>query len=348
MNWFIIIFVIIAIALYLITKYYVLKKQSVKEKIENFQNEQKLSPTEKLSKYHNVKLEFLSPSEARGLVERGGKYFAGMNKPNLAARGCNSIDELYDKYLDAFDTITDDEQNKVTLFMNELLDDIKHRNESLYRYISRWLNSSSLAKAKPWLEGGMPHTLKQTLVMDAAWYQQPRRGTFIHELAHVHQRSHPFEYEDLYDALGYVYYPEPIKGLEFVYELNRNNPDGLAKEWVWHNRVNDTYWWIGAIFKGIEPASLGDVNYVALKLERSADSKFYYLKQTPTPLSKLEGFDKYFGNNPNNYHPNEMGAKFAEWFLEDVLGSENRKQYYSYPGYLVYKKYFQNVLDKYY
>ena len=44
-------------------------------------------------------------------------------------------------------------------------------------------------------------------------------------------------------------------------------------------------------------------------------SLFYYLKQNPTQLSKFKEFNDFFGDNQNNYHPNEMTAKFAEYFL---------------------------------
>jgi hypothetical protein len=305
-----------------------------------------MSIVEKLSRYHNVKLEFLTPEEAKGLIELNSQYFQHMNKPNLQARGCQTVDELYNKCLDAFDTITSSEQDTVTKFFYNLLEQLKSRNQSYYRYITKWLNTISFAKAKPWLEDGMPHTLKQTVIMDADWFKNPRESTFVHELAHVHQRAHPFEFEDLYSELGYIYYAEDIKGLEYVYELNRNNPDGISKNWIWHDKITGNHWWIGAIFNNVLPSSLTDVKLVGLKLETSPDGTFYYLKQEPTPLAKVPNFDKIFGANPNNYHPNEMSAKFSEWFLDDVMNKGN--QYYNYGGFIVYKKYFQKLLDNYY
>jgi hypothetical protein len=77
---------------------------------------------------------------------------------------------------------------------------------------------------------------------------------------------------------------------------------------------------------------------------------FYYLKQNPIKLSNLKEFTTFFGDNPNNYHPNEMTAKFAEWFLiEKIKGNKGSKDNnYDYEGYKIYKKYFENMINKYY
>ena len=351
MNWFIIIFFLIAIALYVLTKYYLLKKQVKKEhfeKIEAFENENALPIPEKLNKQHNVKLEFLTQEEAKGLIDKNDPYIQNMNQPNLHARNCENIEGIYNKYLNAFDTISKEEEQNIYKFLYELLEEVKQTNPSYHRYLVYWLNRISFAKAKHWLEAGMPHTHKQTLVMDAGWFQFPRKTTFVHELAHVHQRERPFDFEDVYEKMGYVYHPDNVRGLEATYSLNRNNPDGLSNKWLWHNRKDGTYWWIGIVFKTAVPESLGDVNDIAVKLEKSADGEYYYLKQQPLKLTNFKDFNKYFGDNPNNYQPNEMGAKYSEWFLEDIMRDEKSKKYYEYPGYLEYKKFFQNMMDKFY
>jgi hypothetical protein len=348
MNWFIIIFCIIAISLFLLTKYHLLEKKTKIEKIETFKTNELLSPSEKLFQHHNIKLVFLTPNEAKDLININDTYIQNMNQPNLHARNCETINELYNKYLNAFDTITPEEETKVIKFIYNILNETKNTNPSYYRYLVYWLNKISFAKAKHWLEAGMPHTHKQTLVMDAGWFDVPRKTTLVHELAHVHQRAHPFDFEDIYEKLGYIYHPENVNGLEATYSLNRNNPDGLSNKWIWYNNKDNTYWWIGVVFKNAVPETLGDINDIAVKLEKSADGEFYYLKQQPVKLSNFKDFNNYFGDNPNNYQPNEMSSKYSEWFLEDVLRDEKSKKYYEYPGYLKYKKFFQNIMDKYY
>ena len=365
MSWFIIIFFIISIALLLITKYYLLQKELFIEQLETFENDSNTTPSDKLFKDHGIRIKYLDSIEASSLIVKNGEYFKGMNQANLSARGCVSIDELYTKYKQAFDNITDQEKLIVDTFILNLLIEIKNTSSTsstYYNYVIKWLKTISIAKAKHWLESGMPHTLDTTIVMDSDWFINPRKTTFLHEITHIHQRQSPLDFEDLYPLLGYYYNPVDIKGLESIYPLNRNNPDGMDKYWLWKSRDNKdliTYWWIGAIFNTAIPHSLGDINMMALKLDSDSsngsegnDSNkiFYYLKQNPTKLSNLKEFTNFFGDNPNNYHPNEMTAKFSEWFLmEKIKGINNNNNYdYNYEGYKIYKKYFENMLNKYY
>jgi hypothetical protein len=348
MNWFLISFCIIAVSLFLITKYYLLKKQAILEKIETFENKESLTHTEKLKKEHNITLQYLNSNEARKLIKKDGEYLQGMNQANLSARKCDTIEELYYKYLDAFDDITYDERNTINKFALRLLEKIQGRNYSYYNYVVKWMKTINIAKAKPWLEAGMPHTLENTIIMDADWFTNPRASTFIHEITHVQQRMYPVEFEDLYPTLGYYYYPHYIKGMEQVYAVNRNNPDGTSTKWLWTDAKEGSEWWIGAIFTSVTPQKLTDVNMVALKMDKGADGSLYYLKQNPVSLSSLKPFVNFFGENPNNYHPNEMMAKFAEWYLADVLMESDRSKYYKYEGYMKYKSFFENMIGKFY
>jgi len=370
MNYFIIIFFIVAISIFLITKYYYLKKTLEIEKVEAFENEISLTPSEKLFKDHQIKLNYLNSNQASKLIIKDSEYLQGMNQANLSARGCDSIDDLYTKYIDAFDDITKEEKLTIDEFILKLLTDLKNNsntNENLisyYNYVTKWLKIINIAKAKHWLESGMPHTLDTTIVMDASWFVNPRRKTLLHEITHIHQRQSPLDFEDLYPLLGYYYNPVDIKGLESIYPLNRNNPDGMDKYWLWHSN-SQQYWWIGAIFTTGIPTSLSDVNLIALKLDKESDNTntntntnqkiFYYLKQTPTKLSNLKDFVLFFGENQNNYHPNEMTAKFAEWYLAEALkgnyignnNGNNNMDYDNYEGYKIYKKYFENMINIY-
>lgn len=365
MNWYILIFTILSILLYIITKYYLVKYNykinKEKDEIESFETELNKSSADKLKSKHNIIIEYLDINTAKKLVNKNDEYIQNMNQPNLSARNSLSIDELYNKYLNGFDEITQNEKETIDIFIYNLLNDIKKYNNSYYNYVSKWLNEISIAKGKDWLEAGMPHTLDKTIIMDAKWFINPRKSTLLHELTHIHQRQIEFDFEDLYKELGYYYNTEYIKGMESIYPLNRNNPDGLSKFWLWkmpeldsnNNSINEmiinttNYWWIGAIFKNVNPDSLNDVVLVAIKLERDPEGNFYYLKQNPTYLNKWQPFIKFFGDNPNNYHPNEMTAKFAEFFLADIL-NENQSEFNKYEGYKIYKKYFKNMINKYY
>lgn len=367
MNWFIVIFFLIAISLFAITQYFRTKKEHHLEYIETFYAEKPvtLSISEQLKQHHNITISYKNPSQAKNLIRKEAQYLQNMNQPNLSARGCASIEELYNKYQNAFDDITDKERYTIDKFILELLEKIKVRNNNYYNYLCYWLRRVSFAKAKSWLEAGMPHTLEDTIVMDADWFIQPRATTFIHELTHVNQRIVPFEFEEVYKNLGYLEYTngiENIKGMKPIVALNRNNPDGLSANWLWNENIinnedsgninqnqnpNYSHWWIGAIFTNITPSSLMEVNNVALKLERDDDGVYYYLKQNPLMLVRFDSFNKFFGNNANNYHPNEMSAKFGEWFLEYVLGNANGEQY-NCNGFKIYKKHLEKLINTFY
>ena len=376
MNWFIILFCILSILLYLITKYYLVncdyKELKETEEIEAFETEQNRTIKDTLNVHHSITIKYLNKNEASNLININSEYMKNMNPSNLSARHCSSITELYEKYKTAFDDITPEEEEKINEFVLNLLNNIKRFNTSYYNYVSTWLKQISFAKGKYWLESGMPHTLDNTIIMDANWFSNPRKTTLLHELTHIHQRNVEFDFEDLYEELGYYYTPDYIKGLEVIMPLNRNNPDGLSKNWLWKmpklnntntnntntnntntnnkdifNSNNNNYWWIGAVFKSVNPSSLLDTDLLALKLDRDKEGNFYYLKQQPTLLSNLTSFIKFFGENPNNYHPNEMTAKFAEFYLLDIL-SDKQRNYDNYEGYKVYKHYFENMIKKYY
>ena len=372
MSWFIIVFFIISVILFLITKYYLSKieyyNKKRNDKLEAFETELNTTSADKLKLDHNITINYLDIITAQKLVKKNGEYLQGMNQANLSARNCVTIDDLYIKYKNGFQEITSTEKDNIDIFILNLVNDIKRFNNPYYRYVCYWLNKISIAKAQSWLEEGMPHTLEHTIIFDSPWFVNPRKQTLLHELTHIHQREVDFDFEDLYKELGYYYYPEYIKGMEDIYPLNRNNPDGLSTFWLWKmpkvsaeninsktinsldtinsNNINN-YWWIGAIFKTITPTSLNDINLVALKLDNDSDGHFYYLKQQPTLLSTWKPFVTFFGENPNNYHPNEMTAKFAEFFLLDILNDKHRT-FDNYEGYKIYKKYFENMINKYY
>lgn len=341
MRWYIIIFFIIAIALYIITEYLRIKHQNNLEIQEQFITESKLTHKEKLLKNHNVTIIFSNPSTAQKLISRQSQYLKQMNKPNITARGFKSLDELYDTYYNtAFDNITNAESDTINKIILELLSRIQTQNKPYYKYLCYWLNRINIAKAQPWLENGMPHTLETTIIMNASWFKNPNITTLIHEITHIHQRINSFEFDELYKSLGYINPSETITGIEPVIELSRNNPDALNMNWIWLDSKTNIYWWIGVVFNNITPNNLLDVKYIALKLEYD-QNKFYYLKQQPTLLHNLTNFNTFFNDNPNNYHPYEMTAHLHELYLDYVLGNymNNNSQ-----GFKIFKNEFEKII----
>ena len=75
MNWFIVVFFIISIALVFVTKYYNLKKTLELEQNESFENENSLTPYEKLSQNHDIILKYLNANQASKLIKKDGEYY---------------------------------------------------------------------------------------------------------------------------------------------------------------------------------------------------------------------------------------------------------------------------------
>jgi hypothetical protein len=354
MNWFLIIFFVLAVGLFLYTQYIRLKRESRKEKVEAFQAAVNLvnqTITEKLKSRHGITLNFIPPSKAIVEMQSNAKeYISQMNQPNLAARGFQTQSELLAAYSMLFQDITSAECETISQSILNLLDKLENKYPSYYRYLTKWIGKIGIAKASNNLEGGMPHTIGNIIIMDANWFVKPRETTFLHELTHVHQRQVPFEFDELYTQWGYLSTSvRNIRGIEPILTLNRNNPDGISPDWLWHSTTQpDQYWWIGAVFPTATPNGLGDVNLIGVKMERDSEGNFYYLKQQPSPLNSLTSFIQYFGANPNNYHPNEMAAKFAEVYLEDMLGTPNQSMQNRSEGYRVYMDHFNKIINTFY
>jgi hypothetical protein len=361
MNYWIVLLTIIAIFFFLATQYYRLKQESQIETIEHYENEinvlnayKSLSPEDKINSIHHITIRFKNAKEASNLITPQCQYIRNMNQPNIIARGFASHNELYDSYINGFSDISKKECENVVNTILELLNKVKTRNVSYYKYLIYWLSRIHIAKSAKWLEDGMPHTLQDTIIMDAGWFIKPRINTLIHELTHIHQRRAFFEFEEIYKKLGYIYLDDSknIKGFENILLLNRNNPDGIETNWLWNSKIAnssiDGLWWIGAVFYNINPNNLSDVNYIAVKINQGNDGELYYLKQEPRKLETFKEFNNFFGNNVNNYHPNEMTAKFAEWYLDDVLGIINKEKYHKYSGYLIYRENINKIFNMYY
>ena len=377
---FLIFILIVSIALYVVTKYYLIQNQYKKEKVEHFTQYANSTPTEKLKTKYDLTIKYLNANDARNLFQQSIQYLQNMNQANLAARKCQTLSDLYDKYMGGgLQDISEDEKSRVDEFMLNLLDMLSVRRPAFARYVSYWLRRISFAKGQIWLESGMPHTLGDTIIMDTNWFASPRETTLLHELTHIHQRDKFYDFEDLYFLLGYFYYPKLIKGMEPYYQLNRNNPDGSSPFWLWHypdsktdegvasredntavqvnsmvrgkiadDTNNSDYWWVGAVFKSAVPVDVTDVNYIAIRLNRGADGAYYLFQNNATPLTKFSQYNNYMGINDNNYHPNETTAKYMEWYLQDITTQSGYVNHAQYEGYKTFKKYIDEYLAIYF
>jgi hypothetical protein len=326
-------------------------KKEEETQIEKFTNKQQdIKPV-------NISITYAIPNDSKNVFANDKEkssshnYLQLMNELNIMARSLTN-ETLYDFYQNCFQDITPLEQKYTTKSVQVLLNNLNSQNKTSYvTYLKHWIEKSKLAKSISALEGNMPHTHDNYIIFPSEWYRNPNESTLIHELTHIHQRFKTNEFDILYESFGFEYYNKgvhTIKGLEQAVDMSRHNPDGYDLNWIWMPRKyyklsdNRSYFFITAKYPSIENPSLTNVEYVAYPLERDNQGVYYKLtSEQPIPISKLDIFQKHFGITNNHYHPNEIAAQYAEYYLEDSLANKNdiektKRKSSGYSSYLLW------------
>lgn len=278
-------------------------------------------------------------------------YLSTMNQVNRKARNFESPNHALQMCVQAYQTIPKSEKNNAQKLVFQLLEKTSIASPNYNKYLKHWLTKIKIAKQKNWLEAGMPHTHLDIVILNPNWFQIPRRSTLVHEMTHVHQRLNPNDYLPLFEKWGFIYYPRginTIKGLEDKFILSRHNPDGIDLNWIWKTPKN-TYYWITAQFIRGDQISLTDVEYLAYQLETDSYGNYFYLNKIPIPLKQWKLFQDYFQIGNNHYHPNEIAAQYAEFYLEEHLGDTGNinKSVKTTPGYQIYTEFMNELITRY-
>lgn len=281
------------------------------------------------------------------------EYLPKLNSVNIQARGQATFPQIRVQYLGGkggssglCEQVTEDEQARIhEMITDEVLAKLDNQNaqnkkeqtEKMSAYLRKWLSKVWIAKGRPWLEAGMPHTHGPCIIMSHEWLTSPTPGTLIHELMHVHQRMNPADFESLYTKWGFRRADGMISGLEAKYPLYRVNPDGLDPNWIWTDPSTGRVYWIASLFNSVDPDSLKDTQYLAFPL---AGDSLRYTGSEPIFLAKFTEFQNMFGIQNNNYHPNEIAAEYADHLLRELLGLKPAAV--DTPGYRIFKEWFFN------
>ena len=269
-------------------------------------------------------------------------YWLFMNQPNVEARGQNKLVELQEKYRSSgIQPISNVEKRDITAALELNIKSLATSNPNIYHYLKYWSQRFKLAKGANWLEGGMPHTHEDVIILPASYFTPTgfQFPTFFHEITHIHQRKYPEDWDDLIWRWGFQHYnflDSPASGLENIMARNRTNPDGLDVNYVWKCPTSSKYYWIGAIYSTITPTSLTDgIQYIACELNLD-NSNNYRFTGTTINLAQFGGFIDYFGVRNNNYHPNEI---IAEYMAKYLVGEE-----LSNAGYQIFKRHVETLI----
>ncbi len=304
----------------------------------------------------DLKIRFLQPGtpEYTNLIAYlDREYLPKLNSVNIQARGQATFPQIRAEYLDGgqcgnsglCEQVTEDEQARVhELITDEVLAKLtglnnqnkKEQTEKMSAYLRKWLSRVWIAKGRPWLEAGMPHTHGPCIIMSHDWLTSPTPGTLSHELMHVHQRMNPADFDPLYAKWGFQRADGMISGLEAKYPLYRVNPDGLDPNWIWTDPTTSRVYWIASLFNSVDPDSLKDTQYLAFPL--ASGESMRYTGSEPIPLAKFTEFQNMFGIQNNNYHPNEIAAEYADQLLRELLNLKPATV--DTPGYRIFVDWF--------
>ena len=193
----------------------------------------------------------------------------------------------------------------------------------------------SFIKVTPNVEGGMPHTRGDSIVLSdpvlASIVRARAGGPFekpsplwallIHEQTHVIQRRHPALFAPLYTSvLGFqqVNLPSPP---QWISEASITDPDAPVREWAFSLGNKATrHWRLPVVFVDHwdHPNMPGDFRVVAVRIEPHGKSWNYADLTAPadTPtLDSLSAFVERFPVRDELFHPNEITADLLSSLL---------------------------------
>jgi hypothetical protein len=287
-------------------------------------------------RYNNIK--YLSPSDVGEVFPPSSNYLKILTGRKIAykVREFQTRDSCLEKYntgsllpitpteIEAFDKLLCEMSSIVANTPLQYLLDMLLRGDV------------KIAKGNIWLEGGMPHTHYDTIIMPHDMFRkltQYKYGrptdnfairefglTLIHELVHIEQRIEPEKYEHLYENWGFQL-PTAVNGMEHPLYMNRINPDGLENKWIWQpsNLKNINKWyWIGAIHKD-NAVNLKNVEYIAHSVQYSQGIATLNNITRRILLEDFKPFINYFGITNNHYHPNEISAEYMSIYYIELL-----------------------------
>lgn len=177
------------------------------------------------------------------------------------------------------------------------------------RRLKEDLREVKLVQLMPSADGGMPHTRPRNVICYPDISRFFTTSTLIHELWHIHQRTHEEEWNRIFQGIGWTvwegYLPTSLE------EHRRYNPDTIRSPLY----VYDQIWVPVPIFKDISKPHVTEIEVWFYNIH----SKYHY-KTVPDVLAKA-----FPSVPPTAYeHPRELTA---------YLLSEPHK-YMEAPGFL--------------
>ena len=292
-------------------------------------------------------IRFLSREQGRAALTEGAErsYFARLQFGEMRAKSGLPLKDLTlqaareqvrDAYGAAAEDFTADDQAAVREAI-ETLQPILQARAPLYAR-TPW----SFVKVSKTIEGGLPHTRGDSIVLSEAVLvaitrmhaqaklDAPARlwNLLVHEQTHVLQRRNPALFATLYTgAFGFrqvVLEPAP----EWLRIRRVVNPDAPDADWVFPIGAGAERHWVlpDILLENLEnPRMPQDFNIVALAVKQEAVHWRYVDQTQPAVLQELSGLDGYvraFPERQELFHPNEICAVLL---AEMIVGDDIRQ-----------------------
>jgi hypothetical protein len=285
-----------------------------------------------------LQIQFLNQAETSALMAgpHAKPYFDAMYGPELIAKTGVDIQNL---------PLGVARDNARAIYASEALEFSPEEQDVLRWGVSvLWptlIDKAPLFARAPWkfakvsdrIEGGLPHTRDDAIVLSArvaadlasAYRDQDLSKLYeylgyllAHEQTHVLQRSQPAIFSDLiHSVLGFERVPE----LQSTWLSERGvvNPDAPHNEWVYplpgDKQAVLPYLMLDNL---TQPRMPDDFRTVAVMAEKNQGHWTWMLQDglpVTQPLQELKAYVKAFPNPDENYHPNEIAADMLGYWL---------------------------------
>ena len=292
-------------------------------------------------------VEFLAGDAARDAIvdDRLDPYFDRLRPAEMSMKTGEPIAgdtaearraECVKRYRAATRDFTDDEKQTLTYFVEKV------RPALARDYPVFGDQPFSFIKVADTLEGGMPHTRGDHIVMPegvltefAAMREAGDRATpgavglLVHEQTHVLQRLHPELFEPLYTKVYGFVRAKRIEPSPWLDARQLVNPDGTVCDWVLpvteHGRAATLLPLVA--FDTDRPRTMrGDMGTIAVTLEPTGTDGEYRAvagaggDPVVRPLDGVTAYTAVAGRGGDNYHPNEIAADaFSRLVVADDL-----------------------------
>jgi hypothetical protein len=276
---------------------------------------------------------FLSKAEARSALTTGAErgYYARLQLAEMRAKtglplqnvaldaAREQVREAYGARVEEF---TVDEQMALREAVTGLQVALRTRAPLYAR--TPW----SFIKVSPTIEGGLPHTRGDHIVLSDAILARivelrakgpltaPLRlwNLLVHEQTHVLQRGHPELFAPLYTQSFGFHHAALAPAPQWLLERNIVNPDAPDADWVFPVGDPAARHWIlpSLLLLNVDhPHMPDDFNVVALEVQEHAGGWTFADHDMPAAFQALSALQEYvraFPDQSEAFHPNETSA----------------------------------------